>query len=165
MLYSYFTTSVSDNFSFRPWMKIFLFLSTYVVFDGLHTLNRVAKVVALQDNTMKVLGKFWCPEVVLSMDINKKYWCGIYSSVYAQTYLQLPITGMGCRQCLPLSVVLPKGKHCWKPHCRNGVVECRYVRAVSSLCFLWCATTLETLTFKLAVQCALLKLWWMAYLT
>ena len=31
-----------------------------------------------------------------------------------------PITAMGCRQCLPLSVVQLKGKHCWKPHCRNG---------------------------------------------
>ena len=29
---------------------------------------------------------------------------------------------MGCRQCFPLSVVQLKGKHCRKPHCRNGVV-------------------------------------------
>ena len=29
---------------------------------------------------------------------------------------------MGCRQCLPLSVVQLKGKHCRKPHCLNGVV-------------------------------------------
>ena len=29
---------------------------------------------------------------------------------------------MGCQQCLPLSVVKLKGKHCQKPHCRNGVV-------------------------------------------
>ena len=29
---------------------------------------------------------------------------------------------MGCRQCLPLSVVQLKGKHCRKPHCRNEVV-------------------------------------------
>ena len=28
-----------------------------------------------------------------------------------------------CRQCLPLSVVQLKGKHCRKPHCRNGVVH------------------------------------------
>ena len=34
-----------------------------------------------------------------------------------------PITTMGCQQCLPLSVVLLKGKHCRKPHCRNGVVD------------------------------------------
>ena len=26
-----------------------------------------------------------------------------------------PITAMGCRQCLPLSVVQLKGKHCRKP--------------------------------------------------
>ena len=30
---------------------------------------------------------------------------------------------MRCRQCLPLSVVPLKGKHCRKPHCRNGVVD------------------------------------------
>ena len=34
-----------------------------------------------------------------------------------------PITTMGCRQCLPLSVVQLKGKHCQKLHCRNGVVD------------------------------------------
>ena len=34
-----------------------------------------------------------------------------------------PIREMGCRQCLPLSVVQLKGKHCRKPHCRNGVVD------------------------------------------
>ena len=34
-----------------------------------------------------------------------------------------PITAMGCRQCLPLSVVRLKGKHCRNPHCRNGVVD------------------------------------------
>ena len=33
-----------------------------------------------------------------------------------------PITAMGCRQCLPLFVVLGKGKHWQKPHFRNGVV-------------------------------------------
>jgi hypothetical protein len=30
---------------------------------------------------------------------------------------------MGCRQCLPFGVVQLKGKHCRKPHCRNGVVD------------------------------------------
>ena len=34
-----------------------------------------------------------------------------------------PITAMGCRQCLPLSVVLLKGKHCQKPYCCNGFVD------------------------------------------
>ena len=29
---------------------------------------------------------------------------------------------MGCRQCLPLSVVQLKGKHCQKTHYPNGVV-------------------------------------------
>ena len=30
---------------------------------------------------------------------------------------------MGCRQCLPLSLLQLKGKHCQKPHCCNGVVD------------------------------------------
>ena len=30
---------------------------------------------------------------------------------------------MGYRQCLSLSVVQLKGKHCRKPHCRNGFVD------------------------------------------
>ena len=34
-----------------------------------------------------------------------------------------PITAMGCRQCLPSSVVQLKGKHCRKTHCHNGVVD------------------------------------------
>ena len=38
-----------------------------------------------------------------------------------------PITSMGYRQCLPLSVVLLKGKHCRKPLCRKW--GCRNARA------------------------------------
>ena len=34
-----------------------------------------------------------------------------------------PITEMGCQQCLPLSVVQLKGKHCRNPHCRNVVTD------------------------------------------
>ena len=34
-----------------------------------------------------------------------------------------PITAMGYWQCLTLSVVQLKGKHCRKPHCHNGVVD------------------------------------------
>ena len=34
-----------------------------------------------------------------------------------------PITAMGCRQLLPLSIVQIKSRHCRKPHCRNGVVD------------------------------------------
>ena len=33
------------------------------------------------------------------------------------------ITAIGCWQCLPLSVVQLKGKHCQNPHCHNGVVD------------------------------------------
>ena len=35
--------------------------------------------------------------------------------------VECPLTAMGCRQCLSLSVVHLKGKHCRKPHCRNGM--------------------------------------------
>ena len=34
-----------------------------------------------------------------------------------------PIKAIGCRQCLPISIVQMNGKHCRKPHCRNGVVN------------------------------------------
>ena len=37
-----------------------------------------------------------------------------------------PITAMGCQQCLPLTVVQLKGKHCRKPYCPNEV-EITYV--------------------------------------
>ena len=39
----------------------------------------------------------------------------IYNSRYGK--------GVPRRQCLPLSVVQLQGKHCRKPHCRNGVVD------------------------------------------
>ena len=42
-----------------------------------------------------------------------------------------PITAMGSRQWLSLGVVQLKGKHCRKPHCRNGVVD------TFGLCHLW----------------------------
>ena len=48
----------------------------------------------------------------------------------ARTYLQ-PHTAMGCRQCLPLSVVQLKGKHCQNPHCLKWT--CRYVQARNSI--------------------------------
>ena len=34
-----------------------------------------------------------------------------------------PIEAMGFWQSLPISAVQLKGKHCRKPHCRNGVVD------------------------------------------
>ena len=41
---------------------------------------------------------------------------------------------MGCQQCLPLSVVQLKGKHCQKPHCGNGVVDTFGQKALKSYC-------------------------------
>ena len=48
----------------------------------------------------------------------------VYQTVsFSPNVSTTPITAMGCRQCLPLSVVQLKGKHCRKPRCRNGVVD------------------------------------------
>ena len=44
--------------------------------------------------------------------------CPLLSNKHCPNVSITPITAMGCRQCLPL-----KGKHCRKPHCRNGVVD------------------------------------------
>ena len=46
----------------------------------------------------------------------------IYICRYCLNVSTTLITAMGCRQCLSLSVVQLKGKHCQKTHCRNGVV-------------------------------------------
>ena len=48
----------------------------------------------------------------------------IFQYIFHQFFIStIPITAMGCRQCLSLSVVQLKGKHCRKPHCHNGVVD------------------------------------------
>ena len=60
----------------------------------------------------------------------------LYNYLYCLNVSTTPITAMGCRQCLPLSVVQLKGKHCRKPHCRNGVVdtfEHSYLPSLSAL--------------------------------
>ena len=44
-----------------------------------------------------------------------------------------PIMVMGCWQCLPLSVVKLKGKHCRNPNCRNGIVDSFRFCAVQSV--------------------------------
>ena len=44
-------------------------------------------------------------------------------SSYCLKVSRTPIQAMGCQQCLLLSVVQLKGKHCRKPHCRNGVID------------------------------------------
>ena len=58
-----------------------------------------------------------------------------YFNSLSPKWSTIPITAMGRRQCLPLSIIIQKlkGKHCWKTHCRNWiVVHC-------GLCFLkWC---------------------------
>jgi hypothetical protein len=46
-----------------------------------------------------------------------------FSSWLGPNLSTTPIMEMGCRQCLPLSVVQLKCKHCWQIHCSNGVVD------------------------------------------
>ena len=47
----------------------------------------------------------------------------LLSKVNSPNVSTTPITAMGCRQCLPLSVVQLEGKHCRKLHSRNEVVD------------------------------------------
>ena len=61
-------------------------------------------------------------QLQIDIEIEKTYTVHYYSS-RGPNVSTTPITAMGCRQCLPLSVVQLKGKHCQKPHCRNGVVD------------------------------------------
>ena len=51
------------------------------------------------------------------------FWYSTTLEAYCLSVSTTPITAMGCRQYLPLSVVQLKGKHCRKPHCPNGVVD------------------------------------------
>ena len=57
--------------------------------------------------------------------------------IYGLIISTTPNTAMGNWQCLHLSVVQLKGKHCRKPHCRNGVVGTfRHVQTLQVLDFL-----------------------------
>ena len=54
----------------------------------------------------------------------KKIKIAIYQEFrYSPNVSTTPITAMWCRQCLTLSVVQLKGKHCRKADYRNGVVD------------------------------------------
>ena len=61
------------------------------------------------------------------------------------SYVPAALTAMGCRQCLLLSVVQLKGKHCGKPHGRNGVVD------MFGLCYCTCASVVNYFLHKLGV--------------
>ena len=77
---------------------------------------------------------YYCPKILRPIFVlsNSWYWFWLHQTILHivwvhqwcsnQTYNRT-ITAMGCRQCLPFSVVQLKGKHCQKPHCRNGVVD------------------------------------------
>ena len=65
--------------------------------------------------------KIICSEIKLILtheasEPNWRYCAGLNAST-------TPITAMGCQQCLSLSVVQLKGKHCPNPHFHNGVVD------------------------------------------
>ena len=55
--------------------------------------------------------------------MNLRFLCEGWKYIPCPKWSTTPITAMGRQQCLPLSVVQLKGKHCRKPHCRNGVVD------------------------------------------
>ena len=72
--------------------------------------------------------QFWNPSIIKKVIYIWHFrisWNGTSSNslMLCPNVSTTPITAMGCRQCLPLSVVQLKGKHCRKPHCRNGVVD------------------------------------------
>jgi hypothetical protein len=54
---------------------------------------------------------------------NANIQCGATFARLRPNVSTTPIMAIGCRQCLPLSVVQLKGKHCRKPHCRNGLYK------------------------------------------
>jgi hypothetical protein len=58
-------------------------------------------------------------------------------SVHCPNVSITPITAMGFRQCLPLTVVQLKDKHCRKPHCRNGAVDTFGLGVVCVYCVLF----------------------------
>ena len=46
-----------------------------------------------------------------------------WSKMHCQNISTTPVTAMWYPQCLPFSGVHLISKHCWKTHCRNGVVD------------------------------------------
>ena len=58
---------------------------------------------------------------------------GFIAHANAQTYLQLPLRQWGSSNVY-LNVVQLKGKHCRKPHCRNGVVGTFWPCLIPVLC-------------------------------
>ena len=59
----------------------------------------------------------------LNQEANRYFQTVISLVIQCQNVSTIPIRAMGCRQCLPIGVVQLKGKHCQKPHCRNGVED------------------------------------------
>ena len=64
------------------------------------------------------------PWIVFHSDLANVYLLIMYIGTgFSRNVSTTPIMAMGCWQCLPLIAVQLKGKHCQKPHCRNGVVD------------------------------------------
>ena len=63
------------------------------------------------------------PWVIHKLQKQYSIWACMLRKRYRPNVSTTPITAMGCQQCLPLSIVHLKGKHCQKPHCCNGVVD------------------------------------------
>ena len=63
------------------------------------------------------------PWVIHKLQKQYSIWACMLRKRYRPNVSTTLITAMGCQQCLPLSIVHLKGKHCQKPHCCNGVVD------------------------------------------
>ena len=88
----------------------------------MHSLCKIAKISETE-------GKLHSKEIVA---LKFRYFSNLFESprvcdariqkLQCSNVSTTPVTATGCQQCLLLSVVQLKDKHCRKPHCRNGVV-------------------------------------------
>ena len=117
----------------RPWRP-----DTRPLF-GLHHLWKGPKKLQMSPRIL-ITGYSLSDQHIFSLHNQPKIWRLILSDLQRFTQIALkfetckpcrnipntPITAIKCRQCLPLSVVQLKGKHCQKSHCGIGVVVDTY---------------------------------------
>ena len=127
----------SDLFSFSVFFSSSLIWCTYFLKSWLQLWSRGANGLLKPHILNSVKSKLWNYLLSLSfLHLLATKPMAKQSKASSLSVSTTPITAMGCRQCLPLSVVQLKGKHCRKPHCRNGVVDTfghRYVTLAYSL--------------------------------
>ena len=87
----------------------------------LETAPRSEQFTPLLPLLREIIKAEWCQIVKLNLYVT--YYVMIKFCVHCPNVSTTPIRAMECRQCLPLSVVQLKGKHCGKLHCCNEVVD------------------------------------------